>query len=373
MGVQCVEDVLRKFHVDANLGFVLPDPLTHLSAKFQPWQSIVDDLPALLESNRIDERIASLPIIATDELQSKRELRLAHLLLVTLAAAHVWNRGPDKARLSIPAQIAVPLVSVSDRLGLKPIVCHASACLANWKRKPGVDKNVPFRAENVSLIAFRFTDHPGNEWFFTLTAQMETELAPGLVAITSACCESRLSATTLPEIHRSLATAAATFQRMKERLPADVFYHGFRHFLSGYTAGDFVNQGGINLEGKEERGVQLLNGGSAAQSSALHVYDAFLGVKHSGEERDYLEKQWDYMPPEHRQFIIWVREKTSHIEHLKGAPHYAETIAALRHFRCEHIKVVTSYIVSPAKANNPAIGTGGTSFMKLLKTIRDDC
>ncbi|VDM41672.1 unnamed protein product [Toxocara canis] len=296
MGVQCVEDVLRKFHVDANLGFVLPDPLTHLSAKFQPWQSIVG-------------------------------------LLFMIPFQF-------KARLSIPAQIAVPLVSVSDRLGLKPIVCHASACLANWKRKPGVDKNVPFRAENVSLIAFRFTDHPGNEWFFTLTAQMETELAPGLVAITSACCESRLSATTLPEIHRSLATAAATFQRMKERLPADVFYHGFRHFLSGYTAGDFVNQGGINLEGKEERGVQLLNGGSAAQSSALHVYDAFLGVKHSGEERDYLEKQWDYMPPEHRQFIIWVREKTSHIEHLKGAPHYAETIAALRHFRCEHIKVV---------------------------------
>lgn len=37
---------------------------------------------------------------------------------------------------------------------------------------------------------------------------------------------------------------------MKERLPPDVFYYGFRHFLSGYTQGDFVQQGGIILEGK---------------------------------------------------------------------------------------------------------------------------
>uniref|UniRef100_F1L5U8 Indoleamine 2,3-dioxygenase 1 n=1 Tax=Ascaris suum TaxID=6253 RepID=F1L5U8_ASCSU len=368
-----LEDILRQFHVDAKLGFLLSNPLTQLPNAFQPWHSIVDELPALIESGSIDERIASLPMIATDQLKSDRELRLAHLLLVTLAAAHVWSKGTDKVRLSIPAQISMPLVSVSDRLGLKPIVCHASACLANWRYRPGVDPNSRFRAEDISLIAFRFISHPGNEWFFTITAQMETELARGLVAIADACFNCHLSVNTLTDIRYSLNTAAATFQRMKERLPPDVFYYGFRHFLSGYTQGDFVQQGGIILEGEEERGPQFLNGGSAAQSSALHVYDAFLGVEHSGPEREYLEKQWEYMPPEHREFIKWVRQSALQVEHLNDAPGYAETVAALRHFRCEHIKVVTSYIVAPAKADNPGVGTGGTSFMKLLKTIRDDC
>uniref|UniRef100_A0A915ARX4 Indoleamine 2,3-dioxygenase n=1 Tax=Parascaris univalens TaxID=6257 RepID=A0A915ARX4_PARUN len=353
-----LEDVLRQFRVDENYGFLLPNPLTQLPNAFQPWQSIVDELPALIESGSIDERIASLPVIATDQLKSDRELRLAHLLLVTLAAAHVWSKGTDKAQLSIPAQISIPLVSVSDRLGLKPIVCHASACLANWRYKPGVDPDSRFRAEDISLIAFRFISHPGNEWFFTITAQMETELARGLVAIADACFNGHLSVNTLTDIRHSLITAAATFQRMKERLPPDVFYYGFRHFLSGYTQGDFVQQGGIILEGKEERGPQFLNGGSAAQSSALHVYDAFLRVEHSGPEREYLEKQWEYMPREHREFIKWVRENVHRVEHLNDAPGYAETVAALRHFRSEHIKVVASYIVAPAKADNPGIGTG---------------
>ncbi|VDK57737.1 unnamed protein product [Anisakis simplex] len=176
---ECVEDILSEFHVDPKLGFVLPDPLTRLPDVFKPWQEIVDALPELLESQTIEQRIDALPIIDTTQLKSNKELRLAHLLLVTLSSAYVWNRGSDKPHLSIPRQISQPLIDVSDRTGLKPIVVHASACLANWKRcntesKCGIadERSELFRAEDVSLIAFRFTRHPGNEWFFTLTAQV---------------------------------------------------------------------------------------------------------------------------------------------------------------------------------------------------------
>ncbi|VDK75393.1 unnamed protein product [Anisakis simplex] len=126
--------------------------------------------------------------------------------------------------------------------------------------------------------------------------------------------------------------------------------------------------------GFEDRGAQPLNGGSAAQSSALHVFDAFLGVVHDGDEGDYLQTQWDYMPPEHRNFIKWVRKRAIQlIPTIQQAAEYQKTIETLKHFRCEHIKVVTSYIVVPSSANKPGVGTGGTSFMKLLKKIRDDC
>lgn len=77
-----------------------------------------------------------------------------------------------QARLTIPANISLPLFDVCNRLGLKPIVCHASACLANWKP---IQEMIVFDAAMIDIITFRFIQHPGNRWFFTLTAQVSPE------------------------------------------------------------------------------------------------------------------------------------------------------------------------------------------------------
>lgn len=36
---------------------------------------------------------------------------------------------------------------------------------------------------------------------------------------------------------------------MEEHIPPDVFYNGFRHFLSGYTQNALAEQGGVVFEG----------------------------------------------------------------------------------------------------------------------------
>lgn len=77
-----------------------------------------------------------------------------------------------QARLIVPANISLPLFDVCNRLGLKPIVCHASVCLANWKP---VQEMTVFNAAMIDIITFRFVQHPGNRWFFTLTAQVSLE------------------------------------------------------------------------------------------------------------------------------------------------------------------------------------------------------
>ncbi|EJD75400.1 hypothetical protein LOAG_17446 [Loa loa] len=202
-------NILKYFEIDEKIGFVFPNPLTKLPEKFKLWHEIADEIQELIEKNRLEERIQQLPLITADTLNTNEELRLAHLLLVTLAAGYVWQDGPDKARLSIPANISLPLFDVSNRIGLKPIVCHASACLANWK--PIREMEV-FNAAMIDIITFRFTQHHGNRWFFTLTAQIETELAEAICAIASACLYGKMEEITMRHIYNAVTNATSTIQ-----------------------------------------------------------------------------------------------------------------------------------------------------------------
>ncbi|VDK71559.1 unnamed protein product [Litomosoides sigmodontis] len=364
-----VLEVLKYFEIDQNTGFLLPNPLTKLPAQFEPWHEIADEIQQLIENHTLEDRLQQLPLIATDALKTHNELRLAHLLLTTLAAAHVWRDGPDKAQLTIPANISLPLFDVCNRLGLKPIACHASACLANWK--PTQEMTI-FNASMVDIISFRFLQHPANRWFFTLTAQIEVELAEAICAITSACIHGKIEQSTMHHICNGVTKATGTIQRMEEHVPPDIFYNGFRHFLAGYTRNAIAKQGGIIFEGKECLGPQPLHGGSAAQSTTFHAIDAFLGIKHAAGVEAFLAHHREYMPPKHREFIAWVRENVGKIPPARNVPGYHEAILAVKKFREAHIDVVTKFIVSPAKGNSE-IGTGGSSFMNLLHNIVDDC
>uniref|UniRef100_A0A0N5AGD3 Indoleamine 2,3-dioxygenase n=1 Tax=Syphacia muris TaxID=451379 RepID=A0A0N5AGD3_9BILA len=365
-----VADLLRSYQIDPEFGFVLPKPLDKLPDKFQPWHDIADNLPELVASGELLKAITNLPQLDTSTLTTNAELRLAHLLLTTLEAAYVWEHGKNNPRLVLPKQLSTPLLHVCRRIGLPPIICHASACLANWKYVTG---KTEFKAENIELIAFKFMHHIGNHWFFTLTAELETKFAAAIRAIARACLHLKIFDDTFEQIRLSLNQATTTIRRMQENLPPEVFYHGFRSFLSGYTEGKFVEQGGIILEGNEDIGAQCYNGGSAAQSSTLHIIDGFLDIVHPEHETEFLLTQRNYMPPAHKQFIEWVETQAEQIPAIKQSPEYGETVAKLRNFRNEHIKVVIQYIVQQADPGSKGLGTGGTSFMRLLKNIRNDC
>lgn len=72
----------------------------------------------------------------------------------------------------LPKQIAIPLYEVSQAVGLKPIICHASACLANYQTVNQISGHQRFKADDMKLIAARFIKHRGNEWFFLVAAQV---------------------------------------------------------------------------------------------------------------------------------------------------------------------------------------------------------
>ncbi|TKR86469.1 hypothetical protein L596_011058 [Steinernema carpocapsae] len=141
--------------------------------------------------------------------------------------------------------------------------------------------------------------------------------------------------------------------------------------MAGYTEGPFKDQGGLILEGLEHLGPQPISGASAAQSSTIQTFDAFLKIVHIGNSNNFLLKQRNFMPVPHRKFIEWVEKNSS--EDVKDIPGYDEVVAALRGFRSLHIRLVTSYIFTVKKEGTANLGTGGTSFMHFLKDVRDDC
>ncbi|MEQ2243656.1 hypothetical protein ILYODFUR_009071, partial [Ilyodon furcidens] len=126
---------LDTYYVSEKLGFVLPDPLENLPSYYQPWMDIALRLPELLHSHELRSHVNKMPLLSTRFLKDHRELRLAHLVLSMITMGYVWQEGENNTVEMLPRNLAVPYWEVSQCLGLPPILTHADAALANWKRK----------------------------------------------------------------------------------------------------------------------------------------------------------------------------------------------------------------------------------------------
>lgn len=133
------------------------------------------------------------------------------------------------------------------------------------------------------------------------------------------------------------------------------------------------------------------SGGSAAQSTVLHAFDEFLGIRHSKESGNFLLNMRDYMPPSHKAFIEAIQSAPSLRDHVLSSGNgplltaYNQCVQALAELRSYHITMVTKYLItSAAKAKGRKLshlpgppqaledrGTGGTSVLIFLKSVRN--
>nr|KAF6373878.1 indoleamine 2,3-dioxygenase 1 [Pipistrellus kuhlii] len=123
----------EKYHIDEELGFALPNPLEELPHPYDAWISIVKKLPVLIENGELRAEVEKLPLLSINDLQGHKLQRLAHLVLGYITMAYVWGRGDD-VRKVLPRNVAVPYCSLSEKLGLPPILVYADCVLANWKK-----------------------------------------------------------------------------------------------------------------------------------------------------------------------------------------------------------------------------------------------
>ncbi|XP_059193173.1 indoleamine 2,3-dioxygenase 1 [Centropristis striata] len=388
---------LDSYHVSEELGFILPDPLEELPLFYQPWMDIALQVPELVHSHELRSHINKMPLLSSQFLQKHRELRLAHLALSVMTMGYVWQEGENNTVEMLPQSLAVPYWEVSQRLGLPPILTHADAVLANWRKK---DPEGPFDMKNLELLVTL----PGGDsvrGFFMVTLLVELAAVPALRNIPTVINgvrsgDSEAVARALEDTSQSLQDMTDALKLMHAYVEPSVFYGIMRIYLSGWKDNPCMPNG-LVYEGVQVEPMEY-SGGSAAQSSLLHCFDELLGVKHEAKSGAFLTRMRNYMLPAHKQLIqdismqpslkSFVQQKAS--ERLNQAfEHCVTKLLTLRNY---HINVVSRYITVPAArarqlrnqsqdsggeviSRAPTAleerGTGGSGIMSFLKTVRD--
>ncbi|GAA56115.1 indoleamine 2 3-dioxygenase [Clonorchis sinensis] len=231
--VHFVMKSLSDYRLSEKSAAVLEFPLTKLPNGYEPWNTIISILPELYRNGSLRDYVSKLPLLSVDNLHSHVELRLAHKILAFVTSAYVWLKGETDKPKSIPAQLAIPLIETSEKLGLHPITTHQDLVLGNCLY---VGEN-----ETPRLIHAP-THHAGWKPFIELGGRIEIAFAPCLPAILKAIdAQNPLD---VDRITHSLGQISKVFESMSEcihllyeQLDPREFYVDMRPILSGWSSG----------------------------------------------------------------------------------------------------------------------------------------
>ena len=358
------------------------DPLARLDSRFAAWEETAAELPKLLVSNRLRRRLANLPRLSIEGLDTPAQQERAMLLLSYLGQSYVWGeRTPPEA---IPASIAMPWYEVAVLLDRPPILSYASYALNNWRR---LDASGPVEIGNICLLQ-NFWGGADEEWFVIIHVDIENRAGAALCRLRpaqEAASHGDISALTehLEAIRDALQGMYAVLLRMPDLCDPYIYYRRVRPYIFGWKDHPAIPNGlvydGVAAYGERPR---QFRGETGAQSSIIPALDAVLGVRHADDPlRAYLLEIRDYMPVDHRRFIAQieagpgVRDVVLSDRSSDLVDAYDECVELVRGFRAKHLEYAATYIQHQAQvgATNPTeVGTGGTPFMRYLKKHRDE-
>lgn len=378
---------LEDYGISRSRGFLADfDPVqVALPGLLGPVVTAALELPRLLPTGRIRAHLAMLPVpdlrdFLTDG--SDAAHRIAMLRYAFLVQAYVWGE-PEPPR-ALPANLAVPIWQLADRLGQQPLLPYSSYALDNWGR---FDPQEGFDLSNLHVIQ-SFLGGQDEAWFILIHVAIEAKAGqmlaqiPELIAAAAAGDESAL-ASGLAVVSNTWDRVNAIFDRMPERCDPYIYYHRVRPWIHGWKDNPALPDGLVYAGVRETRGrPQPFRGQTGSQSSIVPVMDALLGVSHAADPlRSFLDELHVYRPPAHRRFIDDVRAASTLREVIAGARSecltllYNECVIKLARFRTRHLEYAASYIhrqSNGSAGNTSAVGTGGTPFMKYLKKHRGE-
>lgn len=333
-----IEKIKQQFDISA-LGFLPAAPLPETPNPL--WE----DLAQNLATKKVSENLDNLPEFTWHE--PKR----AYALLSILENKYFYE---TKSK-TLPAKIAVPLWQVSQQLGIKPTLTHASVDLFNWSYINGTD----FNLENLKTFYTLSPYTKDESWFYLITTAIEGIGAPILEALINFTLypSDPAAYATLTVIYNTLLKMTDIMRRMYDNCRQEIFYNEIRHYLGGPT--------NVNYESIPELQNVTYKGGSGAQSTLIACIDKALGVEH---ESGYFTEILEYMPAKHRQFIKYVEENvTAQIAYRtrKTNKMYNKCIRALVQYRETHKLLIKKYINRFESADG-AKGTGGTEIKTFI-------
>ena len=378
---------LTDYAMSAERGFLssfeMPDiPLP------EAWDEVLDaagTLGDLITSGRVRHWLDQLPdpgVAAFAATASEEEVRVAMVHYSFLVQAYVW--GEPEAPTRLPANLAVPIVALADRLGQAPLLPYSAYVLDNWSR---LDRAGEIALDNIAMVQ-NFLGGADENWFVLVHVAIEAaagralDLACELVDCAAANDIAGATAR-LEEMAGVWSRINAIFDRMPERCDPYIYYQRVRPYIHGW-ANNPALPGGLIYEGVAKFGGtgQAFRGQTGSQSSIVPAMDALFGVVHSSDPlRAFLDELHQYRPVQHRRFIDDLRGQStlrgfavaSGDTALKAA--FNANLEAVAVFRTRHLEYAASYInkqASSGAGNDPDVGTGGTPFMKYLKKHRDE-
>jgi len=281
--------------------------------------------------------------------------------------------------------------------------------------------NVP-TIDNIRCITL-FTGTSDEEEFYLSSARCELAGVAALEAMRATMDElfvgdilARQRITRyLSALASHIDTIAAQLLAVREGCAPDAFYNDIRPWFMGQDSSSAGRKWVFEGVPAHEQPTEL-SGPSAGQSSLVHALDVFLGVasySHGAGAGDrsagptFLDRMQTYMPRHHRAFLrhlaaaprplrALVEEYTESDPALADA--YNAAVGAMKRFRDGHMRIVTLYIITPARRERereqelererlaaeqakeqtleqtdkmPLKGTGGTDLVQFLKGVRD--
>ncbi|HEY8603034.1 indoleamine 2,3-dioxygenase [Tsuneonella suprasediminis] len=356
-----------------------------LPGQFAPVVEAAGNLSGLLSSGRVRHWLDQLPdpdIADWAREAAEEEVRTAMVHYSFLVQSYVW--GEAQAPAHLPANLARPMVAISDRLGQAPLLPYSGYVLDNWAR---LDKSGPITLDNIYMYQ-NFVGGDDENWFVMIHVAIEAEAgvlldnAAKLVTVAKqgdAAEAERL----LVEMDQAWERIYGHFARMGERCDPYIYFHRVRPYIHGWANNPALD-GGLIYDGIEKFGgkPQALRGQTGSQSSIVPAMDALFQVRHSEDPlKSFLDELHHYRPVQHRRFIedlaaqstLRTFVEASGKQSLKDA--FNACVQQAARFRTRHLEYAASYInkqMSSEAGNDPDVGTGGTPFMKYLKKHRDE-
>ena len=309
---------LEDYGLSRERGFLAAtDPATTtLPPLLHPARDMALDLPRILPTGRARVLLGRLPQIdltAFCASASEAELRAAMMHYSFMVQSFVW--GEPDAPKALPANLAVPIWQLGQRLGQPPLLPYSSYTLDNWGR---YDSDGPIDLSNIFTLQ-HFDGGMDEAWFVMVHVAIEARAGEILEHVTRLIGAAHDGNETTAE--QSLTTMKAVwddvnaiFDRMPERCDPYIYFHRVRPWIHGWKDNPALGEGLIYEGVAETDGQpQAFRGQTGSQSSIVPTIDALLSVGHAADPlRTFLDELHIYRPPEHRRFIDDVRA-ASHV------------------------------------------------------------
>lgn len=381
------------FEVNAQNGF-LPGvtPLLQLPTKYAALQNIIDHMPIqkedgspglLATEGAIEaavDQLADLDTLVAEEqdpvlLQALFRTYAFITSAYTLAPAHfafLKTGKYGKAHNRLPAQVARPFTTVSNKLKVFPwLDYHYAYSLGNYKK---LDPDGGFNWDNLGMCA-KFSGMPDERGFIMLHVDMN-QFSPDLISGIQKTLEAAapdVIGEGLAEVHQAIKAINERRQLMWEASRWK-HYNDFRVFIMGIKGNDEIFGEGLIYEGVSEEYRQY-RGQTGAQDNIIPTLDIFTGIIDfypQNELTRYLLDLRQYRPVCIQQFLEDLRhdmESRPLIAYLAERRHSTGLISLLGildevyAFRNGHWQFVQKYIM--ANTVYPK-ATGGTPIISWI-------